>query len=102
MKSFSAMFAVFVFWATGASAGFIVAESCPAGYVEVGITADVSCPAGYTDAGQSTDDGACPTGASEIESVIETGNCPAGQVESVGIITGLSDERGAFDMTCGE
>ncbi|MDR1071695.1 MAG: hypothetical protein LBL21_03575 [Rickettsiales bacterium] len=100
MKYYIAIFAVFIFWSSGAGAGFIVAESCPAGYVEVGVTSDGSCPAGYIDAGQSTDDAACPSNTSEIESVIETGSCPVGQTESVGTITGLSDERGTFDMTC--
>jgi hypothetical protein len=100
MKSFPVIFAAFIFWASCAGAGFIVAESCPAGYVEVGVTSDGACPSGYVNVGQSTDDAACPSNTSEIESVIETGSCPIGQVESIGIITGLSDERGAFSMTC--
>jgi hypothetical protein len=95
-----AMLTVFVLWTVGASAGFIVADSCPAGYIEVGIMSDGACPAGYNEIGQSTDDAACPSGMAEIQSVIESGNCPVGQTESVGVIVGLSDERGAFSMTC--
>jgi hypothetical protein len=100
MKYSTAIFTVFIFWATGAEAGFIVAESCPSGYIEVGVTSDGACPSGYVDVGQSTDGAACPSNTSEIESVIEAGNCPVGQTESIGIIMGLSDERGAFSMTC--
>jgi hypothetical protein len=101
MKSIPAIFAVVIFWARGADAGFVVAESCPAGYIEVGVTADGACPSGYADIGQSSDAAACPAGTSEIESVVESGDCTAGQTESVGVITGLSDERGTFAMTCG-
>ncbi|MDR3208473.1 MAG: hypothetical protein LBT45_01335 [Rickettsiales bacterium] len=51
---------------------------------DVGVTADVACPADYADAGQSAD-----------------GVCPAGQTESAGVITGQTDSRETFTMTCG-
>ena len=100
MKLKFIFFVIFIFSMVGARAMYIVADTCPAGYVEVGITADIACPAGYTEFGQSTDSASCPGGMAEIESVVETENCPSGQNEMTGVITGLTNDADTYTMTC--